>query len=136
MGLTLQDLFDCESGYRNPIIVGELPNALRVHLKLRVPQVHLSSESLAHIKKRHPDVDNFDLCFLPLVIERGVIMQERAKPQVIVSAYQDTESHRQYAAIMKVANVRCEVWLTSFRRVNPRQLQQWRKRHIMLRDVP
>jgi hypothetical protein len=98
MGLTLQDIFDCESGYRNPIIVGELPNALRVHLGLRVPQVHLSRESLGHIKARHPDIDNFDLCFLPLVIERGAIMQERAKPQVIVSAYKDTESHRQYAA--------------------------------------
>jgi hypothetical protein len=136
MGLTLQDIFDCESGYRNPIIVGELPNALRVHLGLRVPQVHLSRESLGHIKARHPDIDNFDLCFLPLVIERGAIMQERAKPQVIVSAYKDTESHRQYAAIMKVANVRCEVWLTSFHRVHSRQLQKWRKRHIILRDAP
>ncbi len=135
MGLTLQDLHDCETGWRTPIVVGELPDAIRVHLKLRVPQVHLSRESLAHIKKKHSDIDKYDLCFIPLVIERGAIMQERSKA-ILVSVYQDTESHRQYAAIMKITNALGEVCLTSFHRVHNRQVPKWRTRHIMLRDRP
>lgn len=133
MGLVLQDIFDCRTGYRNPIIVGELPDALRVRLKLRVPQVHLSRESLLHIQKRHPDVSDFELPHVSNVIDRGTILQERAKPSIILSYSKDEESHRYYVAVMKIANAQCEVWLTSFHRTGQRQIRKWRQRHVVLR---
>jgi hypothetical protein len=133
MGLVLQDIYDCRSGYRDPIIVGELPDALRQRLTLRVPLVHLSRESLLHIQRRHPDVTDFELPHVSQVIDRGTILQERAKPSMILSYSKDQESHRHYVAVMKIANAACEVWLISFHRTDARQIRKWRQRHVILR---
>ena len=61
MGVTRSDISDLESGWRNQIVAGEIPDWLRIKLGVRVPMVHLSNESLAHIRKEHPDVTEFDL---------------------------------------------------------------------------
>ena len=132
MGLTLQDIHDCRVGYRNPIVVGELPESIRRRLKLRIPTVHLSRESLAHINQKHPDITDLDLPHIPHVIECGTLMQERAKPNIILSHCKDEESHRHYVTVMKIV-AGYELWLSSFYRVRDRQIEIFRKRHIILR---
>jgi hypothetical protein len=114
-------------------LLGELPNAIRVRLKLRVPQVHLSCASLLHIQKKHRDMTDYELPHVTGTIERGTILQERSKP-IILAYAKDAESHRQYVAVMKIANASCEVWLTSFHRTDARQIRKWRQQHIILRS--
>jgi hypothetical protein len=128
MGLTLEDILDLRSGWREPIIVGELPYFIHLALNLRVPQVHLSTDSLAHIAKKHPDITDFDLLLLTPTIGRGMIMRERKKPNVLLAVYQDPETPRRFAAVMKIVSSGCEVWLTSFHRAHARQTKQWLKR--------
>ncbi len=136
MGVTLQDLQDLRSGWREPIVVGELPNNVRLQLQLRVPKVHLSGASLAHIARKHPDVTDLDLLFLTPTIEKGMVMRELAKPNVLIAVYQDPTSHRRWAAVMKIASDNCEVWLQSFRRAHARQTRQWLKRcKLMLKHA-
>jgi hypothetical protein len=65
MSLTLSDIDAVRRKTHNPIEVGELPNLIRLALHLRVPLVQLSTESLAHINARHPDISDFDLLLLP-----------------------------------------------------------------------
>jgi len=135
MGITLQDIHDLRSGWRDPINVGELPDAIRVLLALRVPQVHLSRASLEHIRVKHPDVTDFDLLLLTMAVERGMIMRERRKPNVLLGVYQEPASHRRFVAVMKIAAA-YEVWVTSFHRAHRRQTMQWLKRCELLRRHP
>lgn len=132
MGVTLSDISDCASGYRNPIVVGEVPDWLRIKLKVRVPQVHLSTESLLHIRKKHPDVAEFDMLRVSLVVEHGTFLREIAKPHVIIAVDRCKETDKQFAAVMKIIDRSCEVWLTSFHRVHARHIARWRRKHMVL----
>jgi hypothetical protein len=67
MGVTLAEIHACRAGWRGPIVVGELPNLVRLKLELRVPLVHLSRQSLDHIAKRHPEIDDFELPIASLI---------------------------------------------------------------------
>ena len=135
MNLTLQDIHALRSGWRDPVTVGELPSTIRTLLGLRVPLVHFSKDSLLHVAKKHPDVSDFDLLILPFAIERGMIMRERKKPNVLLGVYQEPASHRRFVAVMKVAAAH-EVWLTSFHRAHRRQTAQWLRRCDLLRPHP
>jgi hypothetical protein len=133
MSITLQDIHDLRSGWRNPINVAELPDSIRVALNLRVPQVHFSQETLTHIRQKHPDVSDFDLLLITPAVERGMIMRERRKPNILLAVYQEPASHRRFVAVMKVAAV-YEIWLTSFHRAHRRQTAQWLKQCDLLRQ--
>ena len=132
MGVTLSDISDLARGWRDPIVVGEIPDWLRLKLSVRVPVVHLSKESLLHIRRKHPDMTEFDLLRTSIVIERGSYMQEKAKPQMILSVHRDDEMDRQYVAVMKLTNRSCELWLQSFHRCHARQIERWKKKHTLL----
>jgi hypothetical protein len=135
MSLTLQDIFDLRTGWRNPVNVGELPDAIRRLLGLRVPQVHFSRESFEHTQKKHPDLTDLDLLLIPFAVERGMILRERRKPNVLLGVYQEPTTHRRFVAVMKIAAAH-EVWLSSFHRAHRRQTGQWLKRCYLLRSHP
>lgn len=121
MSLTLSDLEDLRRKERDPIVVGELPNVIRLALGLRVPLVHLSNQSLKHIKARHPDITDFELLLIPFVVQKGLILQQQNRPKVILACYQQPASHRRFLAAMKVSDRGTEVWLDSFYRTRLRE---------------
>lgn len=124
MSLTLADLSALREKRRDPIPVGELPHLIKLALNLRVPIVHLSRESLAHIAKKHPDITDFDLLILPFAIGHGLLVREKSKKHIILASYNEPMSHRRFIAAMKVVERDCEVWLTSFYRTKPRQTKR------------
>jgi hypothetical protein len=133
MSLTLSDIDAVRRKTHNPIEVGELPNLIRLALRLRVPLVQLSTESLAHINARHPDISDFDLLLLPFVIRHGMILRERKKTNIILAVYQEPMSHRRFVAAMKIADASCQVWLDSFYRIKPGQTRKLMRKTDMLK---
>ena len=125
----------CARDGSDPINMGESPDAIRVLLALRVPQVHLSRASLEHIRVKHPDVTDFDLLLLTMAMEREMIMRERRKPNVLLGVYQEPASHPRFVAVMKIAAA-YEVRVTSFHRAHRRQTMQWPERCDLLRRHP
>ena len=121
MSLTLSDVDDLRRKKHDPIVVGELPNIIRLVLRLRVPLVHFSHQSLLHIEKRHPDVTDYDLLLLPFVIGHGLIMRQKKRANVILASYQQPMSQRRFLAAMKITARGSEVWLDSFYRTRPRE---------------
>jgi hypothetical protein len=86
----------------------------------------MSKETLAHIARKHPDITDLDLPHIPHVIECGTLMQERAKPHIILSHCKDKESHRHYVTVMKIV-AGYELWLSSFYRLRARQIRTPRR---------
>jgi hypothetical protein len=121
MSLTLSDIDDLRRKKHDPIVVGELPNIIRLALRLRVPLVHFSHQSLKHVEQRHPDVRDLDLLLIPFVIRHGLILRQRRKRNVIIACYQQPMSHRRFLAAMKISDRGSEVWLDSFYRTRPRE---------------
>ena len=121
MSLTLSDIDYLRRKVHDPIIVGELPNIIRLVLRLKVPVVHLSNHSLKHINKKHPDITDFDLLVLPFAIKHGLILREIRKRNVLLACYQPPMTHRRFVAVMKLASNGHEIWLDSFHRTAPSQ---------------
>lgn len=121
MSLTLDDIDALRRKKHDPIVVGELPNLIRLVLRLRVPLVHLSKHSLDHINQRHPEIADLDLLLLPFVLRHGMILRQTKKTKVLLAAYQQPMSHRRFLAVMKVVDKGSEVWLDSFYRTRPRE---------------
>ncbi len=134
MALTLSDIHALREKFTDPIVVGELPDSIRVELGLRVPLVHLSAVSLKHINEKHPDVSDFDLLILPFAIQSGLILRETQKKHVLLACYQEPGSHRRFIAIMKVTARECEVWLDSFHRMKTRQTKRLLRRAEILKS--
>jgi hypothetical protein len=121
MSLTLSDLDDLRRKTRDPIVVGELPNIVCLVLQLKIPLVHFSHHSLDHIKRKHPDISDFDLLLLPFVIKHGLILRERRKRNVLLACYQPPMTYKRFVAVMKIATNGYEIWLDSFHRTAPAQ---------------
>lgn len=131
--LTLADLSDLREGRRDPIVVGTFPDSAKRMLGIRIADVYLSKDSLAHIVSKHNVVDNFELLFVPFVIRHGMLMRERKKNNILISVYQDAHSDHRYAAVMKITNKNFEVWLQTFHRAHLRQTRAWLKRCEMIK---
>lgn len=134
MPLTLEDIDDLRKDRRNPIVVGEFPDEIRLMLGLPVALVHLSKHSLTHISSQHPDVNDFDLLLIPFAIKDGLLLRERRKPQIVLCVYQDPDSHRRFVAAIKRARNEPELWLDSFHRAKAKQTRAWLKRCDILKN--
>jgi hypothetical protein len=132
MALTLEDLEDLSRNYRDPIWVGVIPNKVAEILELKNPNVYLSRFSLMHIQAAHPDIDNFTLLKIPFNIERGLLVQERAKPNILLSSFQDTGSNMRFISALKIAQAGTEIWLSSFYRSSQRQTKSILRRGMIL----
>ncbi|WP_020085706.1 hypothetical protein [Hyphomicrobium zavarzinii] len=119
---------------RRLLKVGELPNAVREALGLSVPDVHLSTESLEHINKDHPDVNDFDLLHLPFAIKNGLLLRENKKPSILLAFYKVPEDERYYIAAFKLAEKGSEIWLSSFYRAKKNQHIKLRRKATVLQE--
>jgi hypothetical protein len=124
MALTLEDLQDLIAGERDPIVVGQIPFDVAARLLLRNHNVYLSANSLRHVLKEHPDVSLIDLLHLPFAIAKGMLVQEKAKTNVIVASYLDSETGKRFIAVMKIVQKGTEVWISSFYRSKKRQTKR------------
>lgn len=117
-----------------PIWVGEVPYLIAERLGLKNHNVYLARGSLVHILDDHPDINIDTLMFLPLAINDGLWVQERAKPHVVISSYISPEIVNRHMVLMKIAAHNTEIWISSFYRARTHQIASLLKRGIILRD--
>lgn len=103
-------------------------------LNLRNHCVYLSSSSLQHINRKHKDIEDFDLLNLTQGIRRGLIIQERAKPHILIVNYFEALGGRRYAISLKVTNGAGEVWVNSMYRCKERQTRAHLRRGKILKN--
>jgi hypothetical protein len=134
MALTLEDLEDLTNNYRDPIRVGEFPIEVAKLLNLKNHNVYLSRNSLLHIQKTHPDIDHFTLLNLPFGIERGLLVQEKAKPHIVLSSFIESATNTRFISALKITQQGTEVWVSSFYRSSDRQTKSILQRGIILQN--
>jgi hypothetical protein len=119
--LTLGDVNALLARERGPIWAGELAISAAEALGLATPNVYLSLDSLRHIFEEHSDVSKYELLRLPFVIRNGLLIQERAKPQIVIACYQIPNSPQRVAAVLKATNQNAEMWVQTYHRTHRRQ---------------
>lgn len=134
MALTLEDLEDLANNHRDPIRVGILPNKVAALLAIRNHNVYLSRSSLVHIQKNHPDIDFFRLLNLPFAIGSGLLVQEIARPHMLLSSYQVPNDDIRFVTAMKILKSGTEIWVSSFYRVKARQTKSILRRSKILQN--
>ena len=128
MIFTVEDIDRLRIGWRGPIIVGELPIDVARAMRLCVPLVYLSKESLANINLRHPDVTDFDLTAAQFVLKHGLILREVRKENTYLASHVGIYCPKRMGLSMKVARPDREAYMTSYHRVHYRQTKAWLKR--------
>ncbi|MER9941459.1 hypothetical protein NKJ70_05840 [Mesorhizobium sp. M0092] len=87
---------------------------------------YLSCASLRHILADHPDVKMLDMLCLPHMIKHGRWIGDRAKEACVV--YDHPETSTRYKSAIKAVGEGYETYLTTFHRLNDRQLKSILKR--------
>ena len=134
MALTLEDLEDLTNNHRDPIRVGEIPIDVAKILNLKNHNVYLSRFSLLHIQAGHPDIDHFALLNLPFGIERGLLVQEKTKPHIVLSSFVEAATNTRFISALKITQHGTEVWVSSFYRSSDRQTRSILQRGIILQN--
>ncbi len=134
MSLTLEDLKDLQDGKRDPIWVGEMPYYVAVKLGLKNHNVYLSLESLRHILEERNHVPLLALLNLPFTIQRGLLIQEKKKPTIILASYFNAEIRKRYITAMKIKANATEIWVHSFYRSSKRQTKSLLRRGTILKN--
>jgi hypothetical protein len=134
MSLTLEDLEDLANNQRDPIRVGEIPMEVAMFLNLKNHNVYLSRYSLLHIQAAHPDIDNFALLNLPFGIQRGLLVQEMAKPHIVLSSFVEATTNTRFISALKITQRGTEIWVSSFYRSSNRQTKSILQRGIVLQN--
>jgi hypothetical protein len=101
MGLELSQLHNLLASRRGNIHVEYLPDHVARHLGAPLGIAYLSSESLKHILKKHPDVTLIDMLCLPLMIRIGTWVEDRPKSACVI--FDHPENGRRYKAAIKSA---------------------------------
>ena len=133
MSFSLSDINDLKQKIRHPIHVGNIPYAVANHLELKNSNVYLSLDSYNHIQEEHPDITDYDLLLLPLIIEYGMLVSEYEKPNIIMSSYFDPHIGKRFIASVKMAANKTEVWALSMYRARQRQSRALLKRGALLK---
>jgi hypothetical protein len=116
MSLTLWHISLLVDRKQDPIRVGYFTESVAEKLKLRIADVYLSRDTFSHIFKEHPDLTHYDLLHIPFLLRHGLIIQETAKPNVVVATYKVPDSHRRFVGVVKILYSGAESYLVSFRR--------------------
>jgi hypothetical protein len=136
MALTLEDIEELadENNPRDPITVGMIPTEVAEFLAIKNHPVYLSRSSLIHIQQSHPDIDHFKLLNLPFAIDRGLLVQEVARPYILLSSYKVPDDDIRYVTAMKILKAGTEIWVSSFYRVKARQTKSILRRSRILQN--
>jgi hypothetical protein len=133
MAFTLENVAALRAGWLDPIVLGDLPYIVAIHMRLRVTKAYLSKDSLEHINTEHPDITDIDLLIVADAIRHGWFMQEKAKRRFFLCWYTDRYTGQKYAAVFKVAMPDREAYLVSFRKGRKHQTRAWQERCITIK---
>jgi hypothetical protein len=133
MSLTLWHISLLVDRKQDPIRVGYFTESVAEKLKLRIADVYLSRDTFSHIFKEHPDLTHYDLLHIPFLLRHGLIIQETAKPNVVVATYKVPDSHRRFVGVVKILYSGAESYLVSFRRAKRGQTRLFLRRGIILK---
>jgi len=115
--------------------IGTLPESVADHFEWKSRLVCLSGERLEHILEERHGITEADVLLLPYALERGLLLQEKDRPDRLVACLQHPEAEgRRYKAAMKVLSSGFEIWVSTFHLTRPGQTKSLIDRSIILRD--
>ena len=118
MAFTLEHVQHVRNGH--PKEVGVLPDEVARALGWPCPWVYLGKSGLAHIAAEHPDIDDFDLGWIPLAIQSGAFIRVAKSPRTVLVTLR-TETDRYYLGALKEAQNGTEIWVSSFYRIDQKR---------------
>jgi hypothetical protein len=130
MAFTLEHVQQVRNG--RPQQVGVLPVVVWQKLSWPCPWVYLGQSGLKHIAEKHPDVTDFDLLWLPLAIDTGMIVQLAKSPRQILVVHK-AEPTRFYLCALKAARGGTEIWVDSFYRIKEGRFDTFARKGPILR---
>jgi hypothetical protein len=113
-------------------LVGRIPETVANHIGAQLREVYLSHRSFKHIQVKHPTVTSLDLLWLPMVIERGLWIAEKNRPNCACVTWQNPETAHRYIGAVKVAGSGFEIYISTFHRAAKRQTRSLLKRGPIL----
>ena len=133
MGIYL-DLTQLEGLLEPPdksVPVGYMPASPSAYLGCSLGIAYLSSTSLRHILKDHPDITLIDLLCLPMMVRDGLWVADR-KPKNAVVVYDHPDTKKRYKVAIKVTADGFEPYVSTFHRFGDRQLEALLERGTIL----
>ena len=101
-------------------------------MRVTVPLVYLSRDSLDHINTKHFKITDYDLLAAPFVLKYGLFLREvkdkKPDQETYLASHVGVYCPKRMGLSLKVAKPDREVYMTSFYRVKPRQMKAWLKR--------
>lgn len=133
MGIELSQIYNLLRNRDGTIQFEHLPVRVAEHLGSNLRIVYLSSRSLRHILADHEDVGELDILVLPDMIRWGMWVAD--KPNEACVFYRHPETDKLYKAAVKVTGDGYEVFVSSFYRCNPRQIESAKRRGTVLAEM-
>lgn len=115
--------------------VGNLPHAVAQHLKCHPAVVYLRRTEALKIFAKHTEIKEYDLQFLPVLIEHGAYIWSAKRPKTITAFYPERMTDKFFLAALKAADSGSEVWVSTFHRSNPTYMEQMARKHGLFRAM-
>jgi hypothetical protein len=132
MPLELSMLHRLVNKTENAILVGHLPQETWLHMAAVHGMIHFSSDSINHIRSKHPDIELIDMLIIPEMISNGLWIGDR-KHNCCIS-YICPISGSRFIGAVKSADRGKEHFLTTFHKGGKRQTKSLLRRGPKLRN--
>jgi len=131
-GLKTQEFRDFYHGKRTGNFpVATLDNNLQKELTAKSDIVMLSNETLSKNKKNHPDLTIRDYRHIPDIINNSQIVIEKEKRNLVFIE----RGEKDYFAVVKAVHMKNELYLTSFRFTNEKDIINEMKKGRLIKNV-
>jgi len=133
VSLELSQLYRLQLNPIGTVQVAHLPEEVATYLGCPLGIAYLSSKSLLHILKDHPDIALMDLLCLPMMIREGTWIGDRRNSACVVYAHPETG--RAYKSALKATAGGYETYISTFHKCGDRQRASLLKRGTILRNA-
>jgi hypothetical protein len=123
------------AGQRQIMPVGQLPHDVAQHLNCHPAVVYLRREEALNISVKHREIQEYEIQFLPVLIEHGMYVWNKKRPKTVTAFYPEPLENKLFLAAMKVADSGSEVWVSTLYRTNPGYMNQVVRAHGILRPM-
>lgn len=130
MGLELSQLHNLLANRQAAIQIEYLPAPVAKYLGCPLGIAYLSSISLHHILKEHPDVQLLDMLCLPMMVKHGQWVADRPGSACVL--YRHPETGLGYKSALKATAGGYETYLSTFHRCEGKQRKSILKRGELL----
>ena len=108
-----------------------MDNNLQKELTAKSDIVMLSNETLSKNKKNHPDLTIRDYRHIPDIINNSQIVIEKEKRNLVFIE----RGEKDYFAVVKAVHMKNELYLTSFRFTNEKDIINEMKKGRLIKNV-